>query len=156
MFISKYGKDYPSCGSVSDPCGSIFYVSKFINVFDAWNSTFTINIMDGQNATQNQYLPITFSTLHHIKIDFNMINIQQFNDWFPATCVDSSNTIDGQYMFQGGASLTITNLIITDYTGSLINSQSIRCRQWVCLDSSHVKYSYLKSSEICDKINLFI
>ena len=130
VFISKYGNDYVSCGNDLDPCGSIDYVSTLINGVETWD-TVSLYIIDGQNRTKNSPCPITytFNTLYHININFDSQHIQNFSDWYPFTCSNGD-----QYLFQGGASLSLHNLIISDYSGFILNSTSMHCRQCVFSD----------------------
>ena len=63
----------------------------------------------------NPCLPILFTAEQDITITFDADNINDLSDWYPKELCQNQTYVN-QYMFDGAGSLTITNLIINDYT----------------------------------------
>ena len=96
------------------------------------NHYYTINIMDGQNASLNPCFPISFNITYNIIINFNTTNIGQFNDWYPSECSKYNyilvNISSNKYLFKGGQSLTFNNLIIDNpFDVAIIHSNEVQC-----------------------------
>eukprot|EP01083_Nonionella_stella_P074841 203121_1 len=135
IFVSRSGKDHPSCGTQADSCGTLFMASKIIResfdwtAFDWTTRGRGIYVIDGQNETQidgyhtfsntNTYdpcVPIPFQTSYDVSITFDDNMITNLLDWYPLhICQNHSLSYHNEYMFEGGRSLTINNLIINDY-----------------------------------------
>eukprot|EP01084_Bolivina_argentea_P258748 436350_1 len=140
-FISKNGTDNPACGNQHNPCMTLYYVSTLIQL--SKNNVHIINIIDGQshtiniqnnNTIYNPCLPMPFDSSNDVTINFNKTNIHQFRDWYPTEC-DNSNHYDNQYMFDGGKSLTMNNLVISDHNIlPFIHSAKIQCNDCLFMD----------------------
>ena len=109
--------------------GTMYHASVLIN--NGSDDTYQIYIIDGQNQTQieqykqqnntkkwNPCIPILFPNDTAISITFEDINTDIFRDWYPFEICDYANNNQyyrNEYMFDGGNSITINNLSISDY-----------------------------------------
>eukprot|EP01084_Bolivina_argentea_P157515 274480_1 len=144
-FISKSGINNPACGNQQNPCMSLYYVSTLITLLsiNSTNEDYIINIIDGQNYTTNSQtnttvynpcLPIPFKLSNDITINFNKTNIRDFHDWYPPTC-DNITGYNNSYMFDGGKSLTINNLVINNHNIlPFIHSVKIQCNDCIFMN----------------------
>ena len=116
---------------------TIYYISHLVNTdADQYHDDYEINIIDGQNETQiEQYihenntnnwdpcLPKRFNTNpSSITITFDTNNINDLNDWYPMSiCYNNSNKYKNEYLFDGGNSLIINDLMVNNF---VISSRS--------------------------------
>eukprot|EP01083_Nonionella_stella_P098536 277138_1 len=133
-YVGANGIDIMSCGmTASDPCGTLYKASELIQLSSTNVSTsFCINVLDGQNQNEitkyhtsnsvssngyNPCLPMLFNATLDIVITFNPQTIHDLNDWYPRTVCESimDKHYLNEYMFDGGKSLQINNLIINNY-----------------------------------------
>eukprot|EP01083_Nonionella_stella_P066591 175475_1 len=126
IFVGRNGYDHVSCGTRTNPCGTLFMASKILN--ETSTERHDIYVIDGQNETQietylasqtittyDPCLPIPFESYYHIEITFDE-TIMDLRTWYPLhLCQNHSRDYSNEYMFDGGAALTINNLIINDY-----------------------------------------
>ena len=132
-YLSKNGIDHPLCGSINNPCGSLFQASSNLN--NVTNEIIqqippTIYVIDGQNQSEiqrhlimddtNGYdpcLPLPFINSRDITIEFDSTQITNMNQWLPINiCNGSYYLYHNDFLFDGGKSLIINNLIITNYS----------------------------------------
>eukprot|EP01084_Bolivina_argentea_P139385 245215_1 len=123
LFVSRNGMDTNGCGDWTNPCGTLFGASLM------QTSNIIINVIDGQNEAliawwntrDDRYdpcLPVLLADDESITITFNSTNIIQFSQWFPENICDFENEKKiflNTYMFDGGKTLTINNLIVNNY-----------------------------------------
>eukprot|EP01084_Bolivina_argentea_P009348 17474_1 len=123
LFISKNGKDQQSCGnSTNNPCASELTDNTDhieIHIIDGQNQDDIL----GYNISENTHgfdpcLPKRFNADVDVTIIFNeiLINNMIMNDWYPKNiCYGKNISYQNEYMFDGGNSLKIHNLMVTDY-----------------------------------------
>eukprot|EP01084_Bolivina_argentea_P139386 245216_1 len=156
LFVSRNGMDTNGCGDWTNPCGTLFGASLM------QTSNIIINVIDGQNEAliawwntrDDRYdpcLPVLLADDESITITFNSTNIIQFSQWFPENICDFENEKKiflNTYMFDGGKTLTINNLIVDNYKlksrlgliASTYYNASIQCNN--CVFENIISYHY--------------
>eukprot|EP01084_Bolivina_argentea_P002505 4628_1 len=130
-FVSRNGVDTEKCGTKSNPCGTLYQASLNINnrayIFDEIN---LIYVMDGQNESAisrhlilndtfgyDPCLPMPFKSSKNIEINFNSSEIYNSDQWLPPNICDyQNNSFKNIYIFDGGKTLTMNNLVINNYS----------------------------------------
>eukprot|EP01084_Bolivina_argentea_P153048 266876_1 len=165
VFVASNGQDGQACGTKSEPCATLWRASYEVN-YNSLYINFTeaeIYIIDGQNTlliswyhdfyeTNPNIFPIHPCLLSPIRMNLDLIVtfddvIVDFTDWYPDVCNQYQNIqYENQYMFHGGKSLTLNNLIIQDY--------------YLSNDTQYKTYPFIKnygidynSSIICNNCN---
>eukprot|EP01084_Bolivina_argentea_P265340 449733_1 len=127
LFVSKYGEDHSGCGSSKyNSCGTLYYISEWINNEIDSNTSLTIQItinVDGQNTLDiikyktlnntrhySPCLPTPFANFIDISIVFNETSIKTMNDWYPRNICFGN--YKNEYMFDGAHRLKLENFII--------------------------------------------
>ena len=108
-----------------------------INQQNFISSDIEIFVVDGQNQTQiesyiklsntnnwDPCIPITFNRRSTITITFNSDIINDSRDWYPSQLCNNNSSGSkylNEYLFDGGRSLIINNLIIRNYVSASTN-----------------------------------
>eukprot|EP00485_Elphidium_margaritaceum_P015027 CAMPEP_0202729254 /NCGR_PEP_ID=MMETSP1385-20130828/186035_1 /ASSEMBLY_ACC=CAM_ASM_000861 /TAXON_ID=933848 /ORGANISM="Elphidium margaritaceum" /LENGTH=1552 /DNA_ID=CAMNT_0049395511 /DNA_START=49 /DNA_END=4707 /DNA_ORIENTATION=- len=130
VFVSRSGIDSPLCGTDTAPCGTLYQASVLVNAMNATAiETAVITVLDGQNETEivrhlsaadtggyDPCLPVPFSVELAIEIVFDALQITVMSDWYPSVCPDTNTIYANEYLFEGGQSLSLRNLVVNDYT----------------------------------------
>ena len=154
--VSRTGIDTDLCGTGDGDnyCGTLYQASININnnhrpPIDRFeyellpnDIRYEIHILDGQNENEivkhlaesdheyNPCLPVTFEELMHVTITFNPNIIKTMTDWMPGNiCIDNNynTSFDNEYLFDGGSTLIVRNLIVDDYVIGDYGYSLIRC-----------------------------
>eukprot|EP01084_Bolivina_argentea_P274743 468354_1 len=149
IYIDSVGLDFPDCGNETNPCGTLYHGSSFMEqiINDATFAEITFHI-NGQNITQITnainnnitYNPCTSAPIntiinrdYSITYNFNTSSIDSMNDWYPKyVCDSNTNPYNNKYIFDFIVNntidswivnrVTINNLIIDNYVfGNLID-----------------------------------
>ena len=89
-----------------------------IFIYDGQNNAEIIENYIKLHGTNNNWdpcLPITFNNKTSITITFNQDLIKNFVDWYPIQICNNYTTYKNEYIFDGGKSLTLNNMIINNY-----------------------------------------
>eukprot|EP01084_Bolivina_argentea_P309866 536024_1 len=129
-FISEHGTDASLCGNQLNPCATLYFASILIN--EGVNNHNEIYIVDGQNITQILFyqqlnnthnwdpcIPTRFYGNKSLAITFNIEYINHLRDWYPLEICSQPlvhTNYKNQYLFDGGNTIIINNLIIDDYS----------------------------------------
>ena len=127
VYVSRNGIDSNSCGSMSNPCGTLYQISK-LQIPSSMNDV-SIYVMDGQNSAEisshihkndtgnyHPCLPMPFPSNMNVNLTFDIKNISSMIEWYPNICISvKENLYQNEYLFDGGKSMIINNLIINDY-----------------------------------------
>eukprot|EP01083_Nonionella_stella_P008944 25907_1 len=123
-YVSREGIDTTTCGlNVDNACGTLYHASRLAL---ARQGLFVIHVVDGQNeaeisnitnTTHDPCLPMPFASNLQVTITFNAANIHDLDDWYPRNICenDTNKNYKNEYMFDGGKSLKINNLVINNY-----------------------------------------